>query len=64
MGCKKPGFILSRILNEEQPLSAIVPNEPSLHYLRIALMQKLNPEVKLLRCDQSKKAASLQPIEV
>ena len=63
-GAENPADILSRIPHEEQPLSAIVPDEPSLDYLRIALMQKLDPEIELLRGGQSEKAASLQPIEV
>ena len=56
--------ISSRILHEEQPLGAIIPDEPSLDNLGIALMQKLDPEIELLRGGQSEKAASLQPIEV
>ena len=63
-GAENPADVLSRISHEEKPLTAIVPNEPSLDYLRIALMQKLDPEIKLLRGGQSEKAASLQPIEL
>ena len=64
LGAENPADILSRIPHEEQPLSAIIPDEPSLDYLRIALMRKLDPEIELLRGGQSEKAASLQPIEV
>ena len=63
-GAENPADVLSRISHEEKPLTAIVPDEPSLDYLQIALMQKLDPEIKLLRAGQSEKAASLQPIEV
>ena len=63
-GAENPADILSRIPHEEQPLRAIIPDEPSLDYLLIALMQKLDPEIELLRGGQSEKAASLQPIEV
>ena len=63
-GAENPADILSRISHEKQPLSVIIPDEPSLDYLRIALMRKLDPEIELLRAGQSEEAASLQPIEV
>ena len=63
-GAENPADVLSRISQEEKPLTAIVPNEPSLDYLQIASMQKLDPKIKLLRGGQSEKAASLLPIEV
>ena len=57
--------VLSRPLEHtESDINAILPEEPSLHYLRIAISQRGDPEIKRLRQGESIDAPSLKVILV